>query len=111
MASIKPGALQGTLDPRAEQLVLHGELTDAAQGGVELALEGIALALFEPRVHAGERLVFPALEAVDLNAELAGERVEGLSAQQPQGHLTLARKAPALPWSQWPQGNEVTLGL
>ena len=84
MASIKPGALQGTLDPRAEQLVLHGELTDAAQGGVELALQGIALALFEPGVEAGERLVFPALEAVDLDAELAGERVERLSAQQPQ---------------------------
>ena len=33
------------------------------------------------------------------------------SAQQPQRHLTLARKAPALPRSEWPHGDEVTLGL
>src|SRR5450756_351244 len=106
-----PGQRAGTLDPRVQQLVLHGELADAAHGGVELALEGIALALLEPRVHAGERLVFPALEAVDLNAELAGERLERFSAQQPQRHLTLAREAPALPRSKWAQGHEVTLGL
>src|SRR5450756_2431378 len=106
-----PGQRAGTLDPRVQQLVLHGELADAAHGGVELALEGIALALLEPRVHAGERLVFPALEAVDLNAELAGERLERFSAQQPQRDLTLAREAPALPRSKWAQGHEVTLGL
>src|SRR5665647_1401450 len=106
-----PGQRAGTLDPRVQQLVLHGELADAAHGGVELALEGIALALLEPGVHAGQSLVFPALEAVDLDAELAGERVERLSAQQPQRHLTLAREAPALPRSKWAQGHEVTLGL
>src|SRR5450759_3758868 len=112
-SALRPPAAQraGTLDLGVQQLVLHGELADAAHGGVELRLERIALALLEPGVEAGERLVFPALEAIDLDAELAGERVERLSAQQPQRDLTLARKAPALPWSEWPQGDEVTLCL
>src|SRR5450756_1124774 len=112
-SALRPPAGQraGTLDPRVQQLVLHGELTDAPHRRVELALQGIALALLEPGVEAGERLLFPELEAIDLDAELAGERVERFSAQQPQRHLTLAGKAPALPWSEWPQGDEVTLGL
>src|SRR5665647_2287685 len=33
------------------------------------------------------------------------------AAQEPQRHLTLAGKAPALPRSEWPHGDEVTLGL
>src|SRR5674476_1219789 len=77
-SALRPPAAQraGALDPCAEQLVLHGELADAAHGGVELALQGIALALLEAGVEAGERLVFPALQAVDLDAELTGEGVE-----------------------------------
>jgi len=94
-----------------QQLVLHGELADAAHGRVELALQGIALAFLEPRVEAGERLILPPLEAVDLDAEFAGERVERLTAQQAQSYLTFAGKAPALPRSEWAHGDEVTLGL
>ena len=41
---------------------------------------------------------------MDRDAELAGERLERLTSQQAQGHLTLARKAPALLWSGWAQG-------
>lgn len=94
-----------------QQLLLHGELADAAQGGVELALQGIAVALLEAGVEAGERLLLPALEAVDLDAELAGEGVDRLPAEQPQRHLTLASKAPALSGSERPHGDQLTLGL
>jgi hypothetical protein len=93
-----------------QQLVLHGEFTDAPQGGVELALQGIALALFETGVEAGERLLLPALEAVDLDAELSGERVDGLTAKQAQGYLTLTREAPALAESERTDGSDMTLG-
>jgi hypothetical protein len=92
-----------------QQLVLHGALADAAHGGVELVLEGIALALLEAGVEAGERLLLPALEAVDLDAELAGERVAGFAAQEPQRHLTFAGKAPTLSRSERAHGNEVTV--
>src|SRR5665647_2685502 len=69
-SALRPPAAQraGALDPCAEQLVLHGELADAAHGGVER-----------------------------------------LAAQEPQRHLTLAGKAPALPRSEWSHGGEVTL--
>jgi hypothetical protein len=92
-----------------QQLVFHGELADAPQGGVELRLDGVALALLEAGVEAGEGLLLPALEAVDLDAELAGERLERLTAQQAQSYLTFAGKAPALPRSEWSHGDEVTL--
>jgi len=94
-----------------QQLVLHRELADAAQGGVELRLEWITVTFLEPRVEAGQGFVFPALEAVDLDAELAGERVERLTAEQAQSYLTFAGKAPALSWSEWPHGDEVTRGV
>jgi len=93
-----------------QQLVLHGELADAAQGRVELALQGIVLALPETSVEAGEGFLLPALEAIDLDAELAGERVDRLTTEQAQSYLTLAGEAPALTGSERADGSDVTLG-
>lgn len=96
-------------NPRVQRLVLHGELAGTAYGGVELALDRIAAPLLERGVEAGQGLVFSTSEAADLDAELAGERIDRLTLQQPRCDLTHSAEAPPLPCSE-PQGDVVALG-
>jgi len=87
-----------------QQLVLHRELADAAQGGVELVLQGVTLALLEPRVEAGERLLLPVLEAVDLDAELAGERSIGSLRSSLSATSRLRARLQRCPGASGPRG-------
>ena len=78
-----------------EQLVLHGQLADALHGGVESSLDRVATSALEAFVHGAQRLIAPLLEPVDLDADLPGDSVQRLAAQQAKHHLTLSAGAPA----------------
>jgi hypothetical protein len=82
--------------PGLEQFDFHAELADALHGGGELAVGGGGLALLQRTVERGFGLLAPPLELGHRQAELTGERLGGLAAQQAQDDLALARNAPAL---------------
>ena len=98
----------------ASHLVPVGPLAPGQRWSLARKRE-VALRLLRAEL-AGERVEVYRLERWKDKA-LAGldaglkERVERLAAQEPQRHLTLAGKAPALPRSEWAHGDEVTLGL
>ena len=78
-------------------------LTDVTLGDVELALRGIVgIAIAQADLDAGDGLVAPLLEAIDLDAQLARELGDGLAAQNAQRDVSLASQAPALPGRQGP---------
>ena len=82
--------------PGAQQLILHAELADALHGGGEFAGGGISFALLQRALQRGFGLPAPLLQLEDRQAELAGEELGGLAAQQAQHDLALARRAPTL---------------
>ena len=86
----------GRLHAGPQQLVLHAQLADPLHGGGELAVGRVRLALFQRALERGFGLLPPLLELEHRQAELAGEQLGGLAAHQPQHHLALARRAPAL---------------
>src|SRR4029450_7118586 len=96
--SARPPAGQraGALDAGAEQLDLHGELTDPPMGFGQLALSGILGALAQPGLEPGEGPRLPTLQLPDRHAELPGDGLDRLTPQQAQHDLVLAGQAPAL---------------
>jgi hypothetical protein len=82
--------------PGAEQFDFDAEFADALHGGGELAVGGVGLALLQRAVERGLGLLTPPLELEHRQAELAGEQLGGLTAQQAQDDLALARDAPPL---------------
>src|SRR3712207_4765069 len=82
--------------PGAEQFILHTEFADTLHGGGEPAVGGIGLTLLERAVERGLGLLAPLLQLEEGQAELAGEELGGLAAQQAQHDLALASDAPPL---------------
>ena len=84
-----------------QQLVLHRQLADALHGRGELTIRRIALTLLQRPFEGGLGPLLPLLELEQRQAELAGEQLGRLAAHQPQHHLALARRTPALTRRQW----------
>jgi hypothetical protein len=88
---------RGRLPFSLEQLILHRELTDAAQGLIEFELERLGMiALAKRSIETREGAVAPVLKLSNVESELAGKRIERFAAKEAQNDLFLASGTPAL---------------
>jgi len=83
------------LDRALEELDLHGLVADLGLEVVDEAVAVVGLPRLEAGLHGGDGLVTPLGEPCGGDAELAAERVERLSAEEPQDELGLAAAGPA----------------
>src|SRR3954471_19672868 len=90
------GYRAGALHLGPQQFDLHREFADPLHGRRELAVSWVSLALLQRPLPCRLRLLPPLLELEQRQAELAREQLGRLAAHQPQHHLALARRAPAL---------------
>src|SRR5689334_22271919 len=80
---------------------IRTELADPLHGCGRLAVGLVRLAFFQRALERGLGPLAPLLEPEHRQAEFAGEQLGGLAAHQPQHHLALAARAPALAGRQW----------
>jgi hypothetical protein len=94
---VKRCAVLQAPDLGAQQFDFHAQFADPFMGGVETGLDRIVIsALLQARIHRRQRLVPPALQPVDLDADLPRNDVKRLTAQQPEDDLAFAAGTPAL---------------
>src|SRR4051812_2055764 len=91
----QPRAATHLLDQATQDVVIQGELADLALRVGELALLYRPRPTLEPLLAGLQERLTPAADGPGGLAGLARERVQRLTAQQPQNHLLLAPRAPA----------------